>query len=63
MIKKVQKLVGAKQDGEAGGETVEKMQKFLKGKGFYTGKIDKSVGKMTVKAWQKYVNSRLEKKS
>lgn len=63
MIKKVQKLVGAKQDGEAGGETVEKMQKFLKCKGFYTGKIDKSMGEMTVKAWQKYVNSRLEKKS
>lgn len=63
MIKKVQKLVGAKQDGEAGGETVEKMQKFLKEKGFYTGKIDKSMGEQTVKGWQKYVNSRLEKKS
>lgn len=63
MIKKVQKLVGAKQDGEAGSETVEKVQKFLKGKGFYTGKIDKSMGEQTVKGWQEYVNSRLEKKS
>ena len=62
MIKALQKLVGAKQDGEAGGETIEKMQKFLKSKGFYKGKIDKSMGEMTVKAWQKYVNSRLEKK-
>jgi hypothetical protein len=63
MIKALQKLVGAKQDGEAGSETVEKMQKFLKGKGFYTGKIDKSMGEQTVKGWQKYVNSRLEKKA
>lgn len=58
-IKAIQKLVGVKQDGKAGKDTVKGMQKFLKTKKFYTGSIDGICGKATVMAWQKYVNSKL----
>lgn len=58
-VKALQKLVGAKVDGYAGGETVEKLQIFLQKLGFYKGKIDKIAGEGTVKAWQMYINSRL----
>ena len=59
LIKAIQKLVGAKQDGWCGKATVKAIQKFLKAKKFYGGKIDGSMGPATVKAWQKYINSRL----
>lgn len=59
LIKAIQKLVGAKQDGWCGKATVKAMQKYLKAKGCYTGKLDGSMGPATVKAWQKYINSRL----
>ena len=59
MVKAIQNLVGAKADGKAGYNTVVAMQKFLKEKGFYTGAIDGVMGKLTVIAWQKYINSRL----
>lgn len=55
----LQKLVGAKVDEYAGGETVEKLQIFLQKLGFYKGKIDKIAGEETVKAWQMYINSKL----
>ena len=59
VIKRIQKLVGVKQDGKAGKQTVTAMQKFLKDKKFYAGNIDGICGKVTVMAWQKYVNSKL----
>ena len=58
-VKSIQKLVGVKQDGKAGKNTVTAMQKFLKEKKFYKGSIDGICGKVTVMAWQKYINSRL----
>ena len=63
LIKAIQKKVETKKkDGLAGKETAYKIQIFLKKKGFYTGKYTKKLDKATVKAWQKYINSRLEKK-
>lgn len=62
MVRAIQKLVGmaAKAiDGIMGKKTVKAVQKFLKKKGFYTGKNDGVMGPKTVKAWQKYINSRL----
>ena len=58
LIKEIQKLVGAKQDGWCGKVTVKAIQKFLKAQKLYVGKIDGSMGPATVKAWQKYINSR-----
>ena len=58
MIKKLQSLIGANQDGYAGCDTVMKWQQFLAKEGFYTGKIDGIAGKLTVIAWQKYLNSK-----
>lgn len=63
LIKAIQdKVKTKKKDGLAGKETAYKIQIFLKEKGFYTGKYTKKLDKATVKAWQKYINSRLEKK-
>lgn len=59
MVKAIQKLVGTKQTGKMNVATIEAMQGMLKDKGFYNGKIDSSMGALTVKAWQKYINSRL----
>ena len=59
MVKAIQKLVGAGVDGWMGKLTVQRMQIFLKSKGFYTGKIDGILGEQTVIGWQKYINSRL----
>lgn len=58
-VKAIQKLVGVKQDGKAGKDTIKGIQKFLKTKKFYAGSIDGICGKATVMAWQKYVNSKL----
>lgn len=59
MVKAIQKLVGAKADGFCGKNTVTAMQKFLKNKKFYTGAVNGKMTKATVKAWQKYINSRV----
>lgn len=59
LIKKIQKLVGVKQDGKCGKNTVKAMQKYLKNKGFPCGTADGYMGEKTVMAWQKYINSRL----
>jgi hypothetical protein len=55
LIKAIQKLVGAEQDGLCGENTVTAMQKFLKGKGLYTDTVDGIMGVNTVKAWQTYI--------
>ena len=59
LIKEIQEEVGAKKDGKAGKDTAYKIQIFLKEKGFYSGSYTKKLDKATVKAWQKYINSRL----
>lgn len=59
LIKAIQKLVGASVDGICGQGTIKAVQTFLKEKGYYIGNIDGYMGSMTVKAWQKYINSRL----
>lgn len=59
MVKAIQKLVGATQDGICGPKTVKALQKFLTNKGYSLGDIDGYMGVKTVTAWQKYVNSKL----
>lgn len=59
MVRAIQKLVGSKQDGKAGKDTVKAMQKFLNKKGYSCGEADGFMGTTTIKAWQKYINSRL----
>lgn len=59
VVKAIQKLVGAKRDGFVGSKTIKAMQKFLTKKKLYTGKISGNMDVGTVKAWQKYVNSKL----
>lgn len=59
LIKAIQRLVGATPDGYCGKQTVIAIQKFLKIGGYYHGIIDGSMGALTVKAWQSYINSRL----
>lgn len=54
MVKKIQKLVGAKQDGFFGKQTATKMQAFLGVK--ISGKLDEP----TVKAWQQYINTKVK---
>lgn len=56
LIKAIQKLVGASQDGIAGENTVKAMQRFLKAQNYYTGSIDGVMGANTVKGWQKWLN-------
>lgn len=59
LIKAIQKLVGADIDGVAGHDTVIHMQKWLNKN--YKAKLDEdgSLGPMTCKAWQKYLNSKV----
>jgi peptidoglycan hydrolase-like protein with peptidoglycan-binding domain len=59
MVKAIQKLVGTSVDGKAGKGTVKAMQQFLKKKGYDCGATDGYMGPKTIKAWQKYINSRL----
>lgn len=56
MIKALQKLIGADPDGKFGKKSVIALQQFLKKEGLYSGEIDGSMGKGTVKAWQMYIN-------
>lgn len=60
-VKALQKKVGATQDGSWGVGTSKAVQKFLKAEGFYTGKIDGHVYEGTVKALQKWINSKTVK--
>ncbi len=56
MVERLQHFIGATEDRYFGPESVKTFQTFLKNKGYYTGKIDKSMGPDTVKAWQRYLN-------
>lgn len=59
LVREIQELVGAEADGWCGKQTVRRMQQFLKKKNLYDDSIDGFMGPNTVKAWQKYINSRL----
>lgn len=50
LIRAIQRLVGAKVDGDAGGETCEKLQKYL------GVKADRKFGPTSVKAFQTWLN-------
>lgn len=56
MVRALQKLIGATQDGWCGKGTVTAWQKWLKAEGYYTGAVDGSMGPQHVKAWQRYLN-------
>ena len=58
-VKALQKWLGVKQDGELGKGTAAAWQNKLKEEGCYTGIIDGVFGAMSMKAWQKYLNSKL----
>lgn len=59
-IKAIQKLIGREnKSGICGNNTIKDIQKFLKNKNFYKGTISGKMNKATVKAWQRYINSRL----
>lgn len=60
MVKALQKLIGATPDGFFGKKSVIALQKFLKKKGYYNGRIDGSAGFGTVSGWQRYVKSKLK---
>lgn len=57
MVKAMQELVGAKPDGYFGPESAGETQEFLKARGFYSGRIDKIFGPLSVSGWQQYINS------
>ena len=58
LIKAIQKLVGATQDGYAGYNTILALQRFLKAQGYYDGgALDGIMGSVTVKGWQKWLNN------
>ena len=59
LVKAIQRLVGAVQDGLCGKKTIMAMQIFLKARGLYNGRIDGIAGYYTVLGWQMYINSRL----
>lgn len=59
MVRALQKLVDAAEDGKCGNRTVSALQKFLRKHELYKGKIDGYMGILTVKAWQSYVNGKL----
>lgn len=47
LVRSIQALVGAAQDGHFGKETVTKLQIWLKARGYYTGEIDGLYGSLT----------------
>jgi len=59
MVKALQKLIGATQDGLMGKASVKALQTFLQNKGYSVGAsgIDGYMGTDTAKAWQSYINS------
>ena len=60
MVRALQRLIGADDDGFFGKASVAAFQKFLQKKGYYKGAIDSSMGKQTVKAWQSFLNDNLK---
>ena len=59
MVKALQRLTGSARDGYFGRKSVLAFQKFLRNERLYFGQIDYSMGSLTVKAWQRYLNSRM----
>lgn len=59
LVRAIQRLIGATVDGWFGAGSAKKLQQFLKKKGFYVGGITGKLDSKTVKAWQRYINSRL----
>lgn len=59
MVRALQRLVGAEDDGKMGKQTVIAMQCFLNAHGFDCGREDGVLGYKTAIAWQCYINSRL----
>lgn len=58
LVRAIQGTIGATQDGWWGKDTTKKLQKFLVKQG-YSITVDGSMGPATVKAFQKYINSKL----
>ena len=58
MVRALQKLVGAYADGYFGKNTIQHLQLFLANQGLYSGQLDGSMGKQTVLAWQRFLNSK-----
>lgn len=54
----LQKLVKVQQTGQMGPTSIMKLQKFLKDAGYTITSVDGYMGKETVVAWQKYLNSK-----
>lgn len=52
----IQRMVGVYQDRFFGPNTALALQKFLKNKGYYGGKLDRSFGPESVNAWQRFLN-------
>lgn len=61
-VKKLQKWCGASADGVLGANTIKSWQKKLKAEGYYNGDIDAIFGKVSMKAWQNFLNDKLFKK-
>lgn len=59
MIRAMQKTLNIETDGLCGKGTIIALQKYLKSKGYYTGKIDGLCGSGTVKALQNFLNENL----
>lgn len=60
-VKALQKKVGADQDGSWGDNTSKAVQKFLKKEGFYKGEVDGCIYIESVKALQRWINSKIGK--
>ena len=61
MIRALQKLIGAEEDGFFGKNSVMALQRFLNSYGYDCGAVDGSMGANTVKAWQRFVNAYFSK--
>ena len=57
VIKTLQGIIGAQQDGYAGREFVDKLQHYLYNLGYYGGPFDNSMGPGTVTALQRWINN------
>lgn len=58
-VKALQKWLGVERDGILGKGTAAAWQHKLKQEGYYTGIVDGIFGAMSMKAWQKFLNSKL----
>ena len=57
LIRAIQHLIGADEDGWFGKQSVTALQRYLQERDYYDGNIDGSMGYFTVCAWQKFVNA------